>query len=137
MLWAQPRRQERFVTARRMFERCTTTVVAATVALVLAASLTVVGIATASATTKRAVVLKSVRIKSYKFLPSKFTVKAGTSVTVKNLDGVTHDLAAVNGAFKTKYIEGGSSGKFTVKAPGTYKIVCTLHTDMTGTIKAT
>ena len=28
-------------------------------------------------------------------------------------------------------------GKFVVKKPGTYKIVCTLHTYMTGTLKAT
>jgi plastocyanin len=81
--------------------------------------------------------ITKVTIKGYKFVPSKFTVSAGVPVTVKNKDGATHDLAAVNGAFKTKLIEGGKSAKFTVKKPGTYKIVCTLHTYMTGTIKAT
>ena len=76
-------------------------------------------------------------IKGFKFVPNKFTVTAGTPITVKNKDGATHDLAAVNGAFKTKYIDGGKSGRFTVKKPGTYRIVCTLHTYMTGTLKAT
>ena len=81
--------------------------------------------------------MTSVKIIGFKFVPNKFTVKAGKAITVKNNDSVTHDLAAVNGAFKTKYIDGGKSAKFTVKKPGTYKIVCTLHTYMTGTIKAT
>jgi len=95
-----------------------------------------VGVGTAGAATATAPVT-SVTIKGFKFVPSKFTVTAGTPITVKNKDGATHDLAAVNGAFKTKYIDGGKSGKFTVKKPGTYKIVCTLHTYMTGTLKAT
>jgi plastocyanin len=94
-----------------------------------------VGIGAAGAATSTAPVT-SVTIKAYKFVPNKFTVTAGTSITVKNKDGATHDLAAVNGAFKTKLIEGGRSGKFTVKKPGTYKIVCTLHTYMTGVLKA-
>ena len=75
-------------------------------------------------------------IKAYKYRPDKFAVSVGVPVTVKNKDGVQHDLAAVNGKFKTKIIDGGKSGKFTVKKPGTYKIVCTLHTYMTGVIKA-
>ena len=79
---------------------------------------------------------RQVSIKGFKFVPNKFAVTVGTPITVKNRDGVTHDLAAVNGAFKTKYIDGGKSAKFTVKKPGTYKIFCTLHTYMTGTIKA-
>jgi plastocyanin len=95
-----------------------------------------VGVGTAGAATATAPVT-SVTIKGFKFVPSKFTVAAGTPIRVKNKDGATHDLAAVNGAFKTKYIDGGKSGKFTVKKPGTYKIVCTLHTYMTGTLKAT
>ncbi len=95
-----------------------------------------VGVGTAGAATATAPVT-TVTIKGFKFVPSKFTVTAGTPITVKNKDGATHDLAAVNGAFKTKYIDGGKSGKFTVKKPGTYKIVCTLHTYMTGTLKAT
>ena len=94
--------------------------------------------ATAGATTGAASApVTSVTIKGFKFVPSKFTVSAGTPITVKNKDGATHDLAAINGAFKTKYIDGGKSAKFTVKKPGTYKIVCTLHTYMTGTLKAT
>jgi plastocyanin len=106
-----------------------------TLLLTLAAS----GVVAAGATTPGApgTPITSVTIKGYKFVPSKFTVTAGTPIVVKNKDGAIHDLAAVNGAFKTKYIEGGKSGKFTVKKPGTYKIVCTLHTYMTGTIKAT
>ena len=97
----------------------------------------VVGSAGATTSRQAATPITSVTIKSYKFIPSKFTVSVGVPVTVKNKDGVEHDLAAVNGKFKTKYIEGGKSAKFTVKKPGTYKIVCTLHTYMTGVLKAT
>jgi plastocyanin len=102
-------------------------------------TLAAIGVVAAGATTPgaSATPVTSVTIKGYKFVPSKFTVTAGTPIVVKNKDGAIHDLAAVNGAFKTKYIEGGKSAKFTVKKPGTYKIVCTLHTYMTGKIKAT
>jgi plastocyanin len=111
---------------------------AVTAALVLGLTLSGIVMGTAGAATARAAAtpITTVTIKAYKFHPNKFTVSVGTPVTVKNKDGVEHDLAAVNGAFKTKYIEGGKSAKFTVKKPGTYKIVCTLHTYMTGVIKA-
>jgi plastocyanin len=106
--------------------------------LLLTLAFSGVAVGTAGATPRAAATpVTSVTIKGYKFAPNKFTVTVGVPVTVKNKDGATHDLAAVNGAFKTKYIEGGKSGKFTVKKPGTYKIVCTLHTYMTGVLKAT
>src|SRR4051812_44017937 len=97
---------------------------AAVTSTLLALTLSGVAIGTAAATTSRAAAtpITSVTIKAYKFRPEKFAVSVGGPVTVKNKDGVEHDLAAVNGAFKTKYIEGGKSGKFTVKKPGTYKI---------------
>jgi plastocyanin len=116
----------------------TTRLVATTFALLLTLTVVGIGVSTAGAATPAASApVTSVTIKGFKFVPNKFTVSVGTPVAVKNKDGATHDLAAVNGAFKTKYIEGGKSGTFTVKKPGTYKIVCTLHTYMTGTLKAT
>ena len=96
----------------------------------------VVGPAAANTSRQAATPITSVTIKAYKYRPEKFAVSVGTPITVKNKDGVQHDLAAVNGKFKTKIIDGGKSGKFTVKKPGTYKIVCTLHTYMTGVLKA-
>jgi plastocyanin len=113
-----------------------TRLVATTITLLLTLAVGGVGVSTAGAATATTPVT-SVTIKGYKFIPNKFTVTVGTPIVVKNKDGATHDLAAVNGAFKTKYIEGGKSGKFTVKKPGKYKIVCTLHTYMTGTLTAT
>ena len=118
----------------------TTRLVATTIALLLTLAASGVAVSAAGAATSGAAAatpVTSVTIKAFKFFPNKFTVSAGTPITVKNKDGVTHDLAAVNGAFKTKYIDGGKSAKFTVKKPGTYKIFCTLHTYMTGTLKAT
>jgi plastocyanin len=116
----------------------TTRIAGAAIALLMALATSAIVVSTAGAATPAASpTVSKVVIKGYKFIPNKFTVTAGTSIVVKNKDGATHDLAAVNGAFKTKYIEGGKSGRFTVKKPGTYKIVCTLHTYMTGTLKAT
>ena len=120
-----------------------TRLVALTFALLLALTLSavfvggVIGPAAATTSRQAATPITSVTIKAYKYRPEKFAVSVGTPITVKNKDGVEHDLAAVNGKFKTKIIDGGKSGKFTVKKPGTYKIVCTLHTYMTGVIKAT
>jgi len=116
----------------------TTRFSAVAIALLLALTLCGVIVGAAAATTSRqaATPITSVTIKAYKYRPDKFAVSVGTPITVKNKDGVQHDLAAVNGKFKTKIIDGGKSGKFTVKKPGTYKFVCTLHTYMTGVIKA-
>jgi plastocyanin len=108
-----------------------------TCTLLLAVTVGGLVVAAAGAATSTTPPIKKVTIKAYKFRPSTFTVSVGTRITVKNKDGVEHDLAAVNGAFKTKYIEGGKSRRFTVKKPGTYKIVCTLHTYMTGKLTAT
>jgi plastocyanin len=113
-----------------------TRLAALAISLLMALAIGGVAVGSAGAATSTTPVT-TVTIKGFKFVPNKFTVKAGTPVTVKNKDGATHDLAAVNGAFKTKYIDGGKSAKFTVKKPGTYKIVCTLHTYMTGVLKAT
>jgi plastocyanin len=125
------------VTARRTFERCTTAAVATTTALLLAAALSFVVVTGASAATPSVTKTNTVVIKGYKFVPSKFTVKAGTTLVVKNRDGVPHDLAAKNGAFDTGDISGAASGKVTVEKPGTYKFFCTIHPYMTGTLKAT
>jgi plastocyanin len=119
-----------------MLERCTTTVVATALMLVAAAVLTFAVVPGASASTPDATAArKTVIIKGFKFSPSKFTVKAGTTLVVKNKDGATHNLAALNGAFDTGDIEGGSTGKVTVEKPGTYRFDCTIHPYMTGTIK--
>jgi plastocyanin len=125
--------------SRPLTTRFAAAVVAVLLALTLSAVLVdgVVGAAAATTSRQAATPITSVTIKAYKYRPDKFTVSVGTPVTVKNKDGVQHDLAAVNGKFKTKIIDGGKSGKFTVKKPGTYKVVCTLHTYMTGVIKAT
>jgi plastocyanin len=113
----------------------TTRLVVVAVTLLLAMAVGGILIGTAGAATSTTPVSK-ITIKGFKFIPNKFAVTTGKAVTVKNKDGATHDLAAVNGAFKTKYIEGGKSAKFTVKKPGTYKIFCTLHPYMTGVLKA-
>jgi plastocyanin len=86
---------------------------------------------------------KSVEVADNYYLPDKLTVKAGTKVTWKWPDDVAidvHDvkLKSAPKGVKKFHSEPASSGyrfKRTLKKPGTYKIICTLHEEMKMTIK--
>jgi plastocyanin len=74
--------------------------------------------------------------------PTKVTVKPGTTVKWVWLDGDTnsHDVKLKSGPKGVKKFHSASAASdytFSRKLtkPGTYKIVCTLHQDMTMTIK--
>ena len=61
------------------------------------------------------------------------TVKAGSVVQVSNADAEAHTLTAMNGAFDTGSVDGGSTVSFTApNAPGTYEFYCDIHPSMTG-----
>jgi plastocyanin len=77
----------------------------------------------------------TVTIKDLAYTPATLTVAAGATVTWVWQDGaIAHD---VNGdGFKSKIMaEGTFRHRFT--QPGTYKYLCTLHPNMTGTIEVT
>jgi plastocyanin len=86
---------------------------------------------------------KSVHVADNYYHPTKLTVKKGTSVTWEWPDDIAidvHDvkLRSAPRGVKKWQSEPASSGyryKRTLKQPGTYKIVCTLHEEMTMTIK--
>jgi plastocyanin len=72
------------------------------------------------------------------FKPKKVTVAVGDKVTWE-WDGYgVHNVFVVKGPQKFKSAS-KSSGKFsrTIKKPGTYRIICTLHPGMEMTLKAT
>lgn len=86
---------------------------------------------------------KSVHVADNYFHPARLAVRAGAAVTWKWPDDIAidvHDVklkSAPSGVRKWRS-EPASSGyryKRTLKKPGTYKIVCTLHEEMTMTIK--
>ena len=77
----------------------------------------------------------TVTIEDMAFTPQRLTVKAGGTVTWVWQDGaIAHDVKG--DGFKSKVMaEGTYSHRF--NQPGTYKYVCTLHPNMTGTIEVT
>ncbi|MGH9129973.1 MAG: cupredoxin domain-containing protein [Acidimicrobiales bacterium] len=80
---------------------------------------------------------QSIMIKGFTFLQCPDTVSPGSTVTVHNVDAVTHTFTAINpsGAFNTGDIAGGATKTF--KAPtkaGTYYYDCTIHPFMLGAL---
>jgi len=73
-------------------------------------------------------------IANYAFAPGTLTVKAGTSITVKNTDQTAHTATARSGAFDSGTLKPGQSTQFKLTKPGTYKFYCQFHAFMTGTI---
>jgi plastocyanin len=74
-------------------------------------------------------------IKGYAFAPPALTVKAGTVITVTNLDATAHTATAMHGGFDSGTVAPGRTVSFTVRKPGTYSYFCQFHAFMTGTIK--
>lgn len=62
-------------------------------------------------------------------------VSAGAMVRVTNVDASSHTLTADDGAFDTGVVATGADGTFTAPGqPGEYRIVCTIHPFMSGTL---
>ena len=86
---------------------------------------------------------KSVEVADNYYLPAKLTVNKGSTVTWKWPNDIAIDVHDVKLKSAPKGVkrwqsEPASSGyryKRTLRKPGTYKIVCTLHEEMTMTIK--
>lgn len=86
---------------------------------------------------------KSVEVADNYYLPAKLTVNKGSTVTWKWPDDIAIDVHDVKLKSAPKGVrkwhsEPASSGyrfKRTLKKPGTYKIICTLHEEMVMTIK--
>lgn len=74
-------------------------------------------------------------IANYAFHPPALTVRAGTVVTVTNVDSTAHTATARSGAFDSGTLQHGQTARITLKKPGTYAFYCQFHAFMTGTIK--
>ena len=71
--------------------------------------------------------------KSYRFNPAVIVIKAGTSVTWTNHDNFTHTVKVGDGP--DHKLDRGKSVTIRFAAAGTYKYVCTLHSqDMRGEV---
>lgn len=100
-------------------------------ALFLSAGLIAVaaGLSAARAETPNEVV-----IKNFMFSPMALTIKAGSTVTWKNLDGEPHTVVNDAGLFRSAALDQNDTYQFKFDKPGVYKIFCGIHPTMKETI---
>ncbi|MBB5546095.1 hypothetical protein A8H39_40990 [Paraburkholderia fungorum] len=87
------------------------------------------GLSVAQAQTPNTVV-----IKNFMFSPMELTVKAGSTVTWKNLDGEPHTVVNDAGMFRSAALDQNDTYQFKFDKPGVYKIFCGIHPNMKETI---
>ena len=76
----------------------------------------------------------AVVIKNFMFTPMSLTVKAGSTVTWKNLDGEPHTVVEDAGLFRSSALDQNDSYAFKFDKPGVYKIFCVIHPYMKQTV---
>jgi plastocyanin len=76
----------------------------------------------------------TIAIRDFSFAPVTVTVAPGTTVRWKNLDGEPHTIRAVANNFRSEPLDQNDSFAFRFDKPGTYRYVCSIHPQMTGTI---
>ena len=73
-------------------------------------------------------------MKNFDFSPMMLTVKVGTTVTWKNMDGEPHTVVSPDGAFRSHALDQGDTFTFKFDTPGTYKYICSIHPKMMAAI---
>ena len=73
-------------------------------------------------------------LKSFHFSPAELSVPLGTTVSWTNRDEEPHTIASVDGAFRSGALDADEVFRYTFTRAGTYRYVCTIHPQMTGTI---
>jgi len=73
-------------------------------------------------------------MKNFDFSPMMLTVKAGTTVTWKNLDGEPHTVVNPDGVFRSHALDQGDTFTFKFDKTGTFKYICSIHPKMTAAI---
>jgi plastocyanin len=76
-----------------------------------------------------------VRMHNIQFSPQTASAKVGDKVCWQNDDDVQHDTQADNGAFKSALFGKGETFTTTVTKAGDISYVCTVHPNMTATLK--
>lgn len=98
--------------------------------------------ASTTATTSRATMTKTVKVKEshdkYLFSPAKITVKVGTKVTWRNGTDAAHTVTG-NGSWSSynKPLASGKTVSYTFRKAGAYKYHCAIHPYMKGTVIVT
>ena len=101
--------------------------------LVLAASSMLI-VASSGLSVARAQTPNAVVIKNFMFSPMELTVKAGSTVTWKNLDGEPHTVVNDAGMIRSAALDQNDTYQFKFDKPGVYKVFCGIHPTMKETI---
>jgi plastocyanin len=84
----------------------------------------------ASSSSAKAQDANTIVMKNFDFSPMVMTVKAGATVTWKNLDGEPHTVVSPGGVFRSHALDQGDAFTFKFDKPGTYKYICSIHPKM-------
>jgi plastocyanin len=93
----------------------------------LMCSLAVTAMLVGASGVARAQATNMVVMKKFDFSPMAITIKAGESVTWKNLDGEPHTVTSVDGLFRSGALDQKDSFTFKFDKAGIYKYVCSIH----------
>ena len=93
-----------------------------------------IAVAAADSASAQAQAPSTVVIKNFMFSPMAVVVKAGTTVTWKNLDGEPHTVVNDAGLFRSSALDENDTYKFKFEKPGVYKVFCGIHPNMKETI---
>jgi plastocyanin len=77
----------------------------------------------------------TVSIQDFSFNPGQITVAPGTTVTWTNEGPSPHTTTADDGSWDSGTLQQGEDFSFTFDEPGTYTYHCTIHPDMTASVK--
>jgi plastocyanin len=69
----------------------------------------------------------AVDIKNFMFSPMSMTIKAGSTVTWKNLDAEPHTVVDEAGSFRSNALDQNETYAFKFDKPGVYKVLCGIH----------
>jgi plastocyanin len=75
-----------------------------------------------------------INIKNFMFSPMDLTIKAGSSITWKNLDDEPHTVVNDAGLFHSTALDQDATFTYRFDKPGVYKIFCGIHPFMKETI---
>ena len=100
----------------------------------LAVSMSIAAIPATAARAADAPPANMIVMKDFDFSPMSLTIKAGSSVTWKNLDGEPHTVTSVDGLFRSGALDQNDSYTFKFDKPGIYKYLCTIHPRMMAAI---
>jgi plastocyanin len=74
-------------------------------------------------------------ISGFAFEPDPIRVRAGGTVTWRNVDNAPHTAETDGKGFDTRRLDLGESKTVSIEEPGTYQYFCVFHRFMTGTVE--